>query len=83
MEKGPYTAIKMGTTLLEVVGGLAISTKMEVLDKDREPIPGLYAVGDTTGGLYGHEYVTAILGNSHGRALTWGYIAAESIAAEE
>ena len=27
--------------------------------------------------------VTTILGNSHGRALTWGYIAAETIAAKK
>lgn len=80
LEKGPYTALKIGATLLEVVGGLSINTKMEVLDSNRHPIKGLYAVGDTTGGMYGHEYVTTILGNSHGRALTWGYIAAESIA---
>lgn len=80
IKKAPFTALKMGTVLLEVVGGLAIDTKMRVLDKNKEPIPGLYAVGDTTGGLYGHEYVTTILGNSHGRALTWGYIAAESVA---
>ena len=56
---------------------------MEVLTKDREPIEGLYAAGDSTGGMYGHEYVTTILGNSHGRALTWGYIAAETIAAKK
>ncbi len=78
--KGPYTAIKMATALLVVVGGLSINTKMVVLGKNRDAIEGLYAVGDTAGGLYGHEYVTTILGNSHGRALTWGYIAAESIA---
>ena len=46
-------------------------------------MPGLYAIGDTTGGMYGHEYVTTILGNSHGRAITWGYIAAETIAKEK
>ena len=80
IEKGPFIALKMGTVLLQVVGGLAINTRMEVLDTERKPIDGLYAVGDTTGGMYGHEYVTTILGNSHGRALTWGYIAAETIA---
>jgi len=79
LEKGPFTALKIGVVLLEVVGGLAINTRMQVLTASREPIEGLYAIGDTTGGMYGHEYVTTILGNSHGRALTWGYIAAESI----
>lgn len=83
LEKGPFVAMKLGTALLEVVGGLAINTKMQVLNKARRPIPGVYAVGDTTGGMYGHEYVTTILGNSHGRALTWGYLAAEDIAASK
>jgi succinate dehydrogenase/fumarate reductase flavoprotein subunit len=79
LDKGPYIALRIGVVLLEVVGGLEINTKMQVMKKDRTPIEGLYAIGDTTGGMYGHEYVTTILGNSHGRALTWGYIAAESI----
>jgi len=80
MEKGPFVAMKIGTALLEVVGGVAVDTKIRVLDLNGDPIPGLYALGDTTGGMYGHEYVTTILGNSHGRALTWGYVAAETIA---
>ena len=83
MDKGPYVAVKIGTALLEVVGGVSIDCSMRALDKNRQPVAGLFAVGDTTGGLYGHEYVTTILGNSHGRALTWGYIAAETIAADK
>lgn len=79
MEKGPFIALKIGTVLLAVVGGLAINTKMQVLNKDRKPIEGLCAVGDTTGGMYGHEYVTTVVGNSHGRALLWGYIAASTL----
>ena len=83
LEKGPFIALKIGTVLLEVVGGLAVNTKIQVVDKERKPIEGLYAIGDTTGGMYGHEYVTTILGNSHGRAMTWGYIAAETITGNE
>lgn len=82
LEKGPFVAMKIGTTLLEVVGGVQIDCSMRALGKDRKPIPGLYVIGDTSGGMYGHEYVTTILGNSHGRAVTWGYLAAETIAAE-
>ena len=83
IDKGPFYALKIGTALLEVVGGLSINTSMEVLKKDRSPIEGLYGVGDTTGGMYGHEYVTTILGNSHGRAMLWGKLAAETIAAKK
>jgi len=79
IESPPFYALKFGTVLLCIVGGLEIDTKIRVLDNNKNPIPGLYAVGDTTGGMYGHEYVTTILGNSHGRAMTWGYIAAETI----
>lgn len=79
IENPPFYSLKFGAVLLFVAGGLEIDTKIRVLDKDKKPIPGLYAVGDTTGGMYGHEYVTTILGNSHGRAMTWGYLAAETI----
>lgn len=83
LKKGPFIAAKLGTALLEVVGGVEIDTQMHAVDKNKKPIEGLYAVGDTTGGMYGHEYVTSILGNSHGRALTWGYLAAETISADK
>ncbi|WP_410106853.1 flavocytochrome c [Sutterella wadsworthensis] len=34
-------------------GGIAISPKAQVLDRDDHPIPGLYAAGETTGGVHG------------------------------
>ena len=35
------------------MGGVEVNTKSEVLDKDGNPIPGLYAAGEVTGGIHG------------------------------
>jgi predicted oxidoreductase len=60
-------------------GGLLIDTKMRVLDKEHRPVPGLLAVGNVSGGLYGVDYPLLLSGNSHGRALTWARAAAETL----
>ena len=35
------------------MGGLRINTKTQVLNSEGEPIPGLYAAGEVTGGIHG------------------------------
>lgn len=75
----PFYALKFGGALLTVVGGLSINTKLQVLDEDQNPIAGLYAVGNCSGDLYGVDYPIQIPGNSHGRALTWGYLAGKNV----
>lgn len=82
IRKPPFYASKFGPAMLAVVGGLIVDTRLRVLDADQNPIPGLYAVGNVAGGLYGVDYPTIISGNSHGRAVTWGYLAGK-YAAEE
>lgn len=79
IDKPPYYALKWGPALLNVFGGLLIDTKMRVLDKDHRPVPGLLAVGNVSGGLYGVDYPLLLSGNSHGRALTWARAAAETL----
>ncbi len=69
--------------MLAVVGGLIVDDHLRVLDKDQDPIPGLYAAGNVSGGLYGVDYPTLISGNSHGRAVTWGYLAGRDAARED
>ena len=54
-------------------GGALIDAKGEVLKEGDEPIPGLYAVGNCSGGLYAVDYPLVINGNSHGRCITFGY----------
>ena len=78
IRKPPFYASKFGPAMLAVVGGLLTDTRLRVLDAGQNPIPGLYAVGNVAGGLYGVDYPTLIPGNSHGRAVTWGYLAARN-----
>ena len=83
IDKPPYYALKFGPSLLNVFGGFLTDTKLRVLNKDREPIPGLYATGMIAGGMYGVDYPLLFSGNSHGRCITWALVVAESLAARE
>jgi len=80
IDKPPFYALKFGPSLLNVFGGFLTDTKLHVLDKDRNPVPGLYATGMIAGGLYGVDYPLLFSGNSHGRCITWGRLVAETLA---
>lgn len=48
-----------------------------MLDTDDEVIEGLYAVGNASGNFFAGNYPRHIPGTSIGRAVTFGYVAAE------
>ena len=75
--KPPFTALKFGGALLCVIGGLEVNEFGQVLDDNFEPMKGLYAAGNVAGGLYGYDYSTLCLGNSHARCVLFGKLAAE------
>ncbi len=79
LDRSPYYALKFGPALLAVVGGLRVDTGMRVLDENSEPVSGLYAIGNAAGGRYGVDYPILIAGNSHGTALTFGFVLGESL----
>jgi fumarate reductase flavoprotein subunit len=59
--------------------GIKINHRTEVLTKDHEIIPGLYAAGmDTACNIYRDVYPNILPGNAMGYALNTGRIAAES-----
>ena len=76
----PFYAIKFGPSILTVPNGVEVDEMMRVLDKDLEPIPGLYASGNASGGRYGVDYPVVMNGNSHGSALTFGFLVGEQLA---
>jgi fumarate reductase flavoprotein subunit len=54
--KPKFYALKAYTVFLGTLGGIKINHRMEVMDKNEEVIPGLYAVGIDASGLYGDSY---------------------------
>jgi predicted oxidoreductase len=48
--------MKVGAAMLLMVGGLRINTDLQCIDADGNGIPGLYAVGNTSGDLYAVDY---------------------------
>lgn len=79
LDTPPYFGIKFGPALLVVAGGLRVDTDMRVLDANGTPVGGLYAIGNAAGGRYGVDYPILIAGNSHGTALTFGYLLGEAL----
>jgi len=77
--KPPFYALKWGPALLDVFGGALTDAKLNVLDADGEPIPGLYAVGNAAGGMYAVDYPLLLNGNSYGRALAYAMQLADSL----
>ena len=53
LTKGPYVATPREACIHHTMGGITIDTTNRVIDLDGEPIPGLYAAGETTGGIHG------------------------------
>jgi fumarate reductase flavoprotein subunit len=63
------------------LGGIKINYRTEVLDEDRQAIPGLYAAGTDANSIYGDSYVFVLPGNTMGFAVNSGRIAGENAAA--
>jgi len=74
----PFYAMKFSGAILVTTGGIKINYKMEVLDKEGEPIPGLYAAGADTGGWESETYCALLSGSGFGFAMNSGRIAAEN-----
>ena len=71
----------MQTSLCVSVGGLNVNIDSQILDETGAPIPGLYAVGNTAGGLFGVDYNEAPTpGVSLGRCVTFGKLLGEHLA---
>ena len=80
IDDGPYQAWKMTYLFYCTLSGVRCNDKLQVLDANWDPIPGLYAGGNTVGYRFGGSYESLLHGGSNGLAATHAYVAGESAA---
>ena len=77
---GPYYAAEEGASDLVTVSGLRVTPQSEVIDKTGNAIPGLYAVGNCSGGMFNDSYPHELSGISHSRCVVFAYLLAKDLA---
>ncbi len=77
IETAPFYASSFTPAVHHTMGGLEINVNAEVINKDGNVIPGLYAAGEVTGGLHGTNRVG---GNAVPDALYFGKVAGANAA---
>ena len=82
VDTAPFYGIRTGAWHLTTLNGCRINTDMQVLDTNGEPIEGLYATGDCTGGMFATTYPILFTGLACGRTMTFGRHAAKLVAAK-
>lgn len=71
----PYYAIQIAPGIHHTMGGVKIDEQAQVISAEGEPIPGLFAAGEVTGGVHGGNRIG---GNAVADIVVFGRIAAES-----
>lgn len=77
----PFYAVKMIPSDIATYHGMVTDEQTRVLDTDRKPIPGLFAVGNDAASIFGGSYPGA--GATLGPAMTFGYIRGRRVAADQ
>ena len=77
----PFYAVQTFPLTRKSMGGVAIDLQCRVLDKQKQPIPGLYAVGELTG-LAGINGKAALEGTFLGPCIVTGRVAGRSLLKE-
>ncbi len=83
IEERPFYSCKMEVRRMVILSGLKINARLQVLDTERNVIPGLYAAGNVSGSFFGNAYPTTVPGLTHSRAWTFGRLAGLNAAAEK
>ena len=71
MDQAPYFVAEVTPGIHHTMGGVTIDPKAEVLNKQKKPIPGLFAAGEVTGGVHGGNRIG---GNAVADIVTFGRI---------
>ncbi len=79
---GTSSTSHKSTPSMVTMSGLVTDETQNVVDRDWNPIEGLYAAGNCLGGRYGLGYSTPFAGNSVGMAITHGWVAGHQVASD-
>ena len=77
LDKAPFYVAEVTPGIHHTMGGVTIDPKAEVLNKQKKPIPGLFAAGEVTGGVHGGNRIG---GNAGADIVTFGRISGNSAA---
>ncbi len=83
VKQGPYYGVYLAGRNLCTLDGLRINTNMQVIDKNYDPIPGLYAAGNDSGGFFCGSYSERLPGLAASRAQTFGRLAGKHAAQQD
>lgn len=77
INKPPFYANMKKPTIHHTLGGIEINEMAQVLNQDKQPINGLFAAGEVTGGIHG---ANRLGGNSFPDMIVFGRIAGKNAA---
>lgn len=80
LDTPPFRAATIGGQLLCTLDGLRVNTDLQVLDGNHDPLPGLYAAGNDSGGFFANNYPELLPGIACGRTITFGRLAGKTVA---
>lgn len=77
--KPPFYCVQSRVAYLATIGGIKINEHVQVVDKNGDPIPGLYAGGIDTGGWEMDTYNVVLSGSTMGFSIASGRIAVHEV----
>ena len=72
LDKAPFYGAKNTGDILCTMDGIQIDVNMNAIDTEGNPIPGLYVVGNDSGGYFANTYPNLMTGMACGRTVTFG-----------
>lgn len=75
LSSGPYYVGPVGPGIHHTMGGVEIDTNAKIIDTNGNPIPGLFAAGEVTGGVHGGNRLG---GNAVADIVVFGRVAGQS-----
>ena len=72
VEQAPFYGAKNVGWMLCTMDGIQINTNFNAIDTEGNPIPGLYVIGNDSGGYFANEYPNLATGMACGRTVTFG-----------